>query len=133
MLLNFTEKYSINRRGLLRGMAALGTAVMISSFSAGTAIAETVQVSDDLTLHYEVAGSGDKTILFVPGWGMSSAVFKKQLEEFEDSDEYQVISYDPRGQGQSTKTEGGHFYDQRGADLHGFIEALNLNNITLVG
>ena len=53
---------------------------MISSISAGTVIAETVQVSDDLTLYYEVAGSGDKTILFVPGWGMSSAVFEKQLE-----------------------------------------------------
>lgn len=61
---------------------------MISSFSAGTVIAETVQVSDDLNLYYEVAGSGDKTILFVPGWGMSSAVFEKQLEEFEGSDEY---------------------------------------------
>ena len=35
-----------------------------------------------------VSNAGDKTILFVPGWGMSSAVFEKQLEEFEGSDEY---------------------------------------------
>ena len=105
---------------------------MISTFNAGTVIAETVQASDDLTVYYEAAGSGDKTILFVPGWGMSSAVFEKQLEEFEGSNEYRAISYDPRGQGQSSKTEGGHFYDQRGADLHAFIEALKLNNITLV-
>ena len=133
MLLNFIENDSISCRGFLKGMAALGTVAIISSFSAGTAIAETAQVSDDLTLYYEVAGSGDKTILFVPGWGMSSAVFEKQLEEFEGSDEYRAISYDPRGQGQSTKTEGGHFYEQRGADLYAFIEALNLDNITLVG
>ena len=78
MLLNFPENDSISRHGLLRGTAALGTLAMISSFSAGTAIAETAQVSDELTLYYEVAGSGDKTILFVPGWGMSSAVFEKR-------------------------------------------------------
>jgi non-heme chloroperoxidase len=132
MLLNFA-KDSMSNHKLWRGTAALWTVAMISFFSAGTTIAENVQVSDDLTLYYEVAGSGDKTILFVPGWGMSSAVFEKQFEEFEGSDEYRAISYDPRGQGQSSKTEGGHFYDQRGADLHAFIEALNLNNITLVG
>jgi len=79
MLLNLTDHVSISRRGLLRGTAVLGTVAMISSFNAGTAIAETAQVSDDLTLYYEVVGSGDKTILFVPGGGMSSAVFEKNL------------------------------------------------------
>jgi len=88
MLPKFLKKDSSSCRKLLRHTAALGTIAMISSFSAGTVIAETVQVSNDLTLYYEVAGSGDKTILFVPGWGMSSAVFEKQLEEFEGSDEY---------------------------------------------
>ena len=87
MLLNFA-KDSMSNHKLWRGTAALWTVAMISFFSAGTTIAENVQVSDDLTLYYEVAGSGDKTILFVPGWGMSSAVFEKQLEEFEGSDEY---------------------------------------------
>ncbi len=100
---------------------------------ASAAMAESVRVSDELVLHYESAGSGEKTVLFVPGWGMSSAVFEKQLAHFEGSDSHRAIAYDPRGQGQSTKTAGGQHYDQRGADLHALIEALDLDSITLVG
>jgi len=71
-----------------------------------------VKLNEDLTIHYEKAGSGEKTILFVPGWSMSTAVFEKQLTAFEGSSEYTFVTYDPRGQGLSSKTEGGHFYQQ---------------------
>lgn len=110
--------------------SALVGAIMACTASAQ---AETIAVSDDLTIYYETAGQGERTILFVPGWGMSSAVFERQLAHFEGSTDVRVIAYDPRGQGQSSKTEGGHHYDQRGADLHALIETLDLENIVLVG
>ncbi len=56
-----------------------------------------VRVSDDLTLHYEEAGTGNRVILFVPGWTMSTAVFSEQLSFFADSAEYRFLTYDPRG------------------------------------
>ena len=92
-----------------------------------------VKISEELTIHYEKVGSGEKTILFVPGWDMSTVCFEKQLAAFDGSLEYTFVTYDPRGQGLSSKTEGGHFYQQRGRDLDEFIQTLDLKNIVLGG
>ncbi len=103
------------------------------ALAATAARSETVKLSDELTIHYETAGSGDTTILFVPGWSMSTEVFEHQLAAYEDSTEYTFVTYDPRGQGESSKTEHGHFYQQHGRDLNDFITALELDNIVLGG
>ena len=95
--------------------------------------AEYVKVSEELTIHYKLAGEGPINIVFVPGWTMTTEVFEKQLGYFKGSKEYRFITYDPRGQGRSTTTMGGHFYEQHGLDLHKFIEALKLDNIILGG
>lgn len=95
--------------------------------------AEYIKLTEELTIHYEMAGEGPIDILFVPGWTMSTVVFEKQLDYFKNSKKYRFITYDPRGQGLSTKTMGGHFYEQRGRDLDKFIEALKLDNIVLGG
>ncbi|MDI5929694.1 alpha/beta hydrolase [Rhizobium leguminosarum] len=100
---------------------------------ASTTFAAEVEVSDDLTIHYELAGSGPTTILLVPGWTMSSEVFEKQLDHFKQSQEYRVIPIDPRGQGQSTKTAEGNFYEQHGRDLAAVVSKLDLRDIVLVG
>lgn len=102
-------------------------------FAASAAGADTVELSGDLTIHYETAGQGDTTVLFVPGWAMSTEVFEKQLDAFEGSTEYKFVTYDPRGQGESSQTAGGHFYQQHGRDLNEFIEALNIENVVLGG
>jgi len=108
-------------------------ALAVGLLAATAANADYVQLTDDLTIHYKSAGEGDTTILFVPGWGMSTEAFSKQLEHFEGSTEYTFLTYDPRGQGMSSKTEGGHFYQQHGRDLNALIKALELNNIVLGG
>lgn len=99
----------------------------------GTACAETVRVDEDLTLHYEAAGDGETTLLFIPGWTMSAQVFSRQLAHYEGSNDVRAVAYDPRGQGRSTKTPEGHTYAQRGRDVAAFIEALDLDRIVLVG
>ena len=110
--------------------AALGLALALM---AGAAQAETVKLSDELTIYYEKAGNGPTTILFVPGWAMSTEVFEHQLAAFENSKEFTFVTYDPRGQGRSSKTEHGHFYQQHGRDLNDLIKALKLDNIVLAG
>jgi pimeloyl-ACP methyl ester carboxylesterase len=83
--------------------------------------------------HFESSGHGDIPIVFVPGWTMSSAVFERQLAHFGASQEYRCYSYDPRGQGRSSKPEHGHTYLQHGRDLHAFLAALDLHDVVLAG
>jgi len=91
------------------------------------------KVSDDLTLYYETTGKGVIPIVFVPGWTMSSAVFERQRDHFADSNRFRYYSYDPRGQGQSSKPMDGYTYDQHGRDLKAFLDGLGLKQVVLVG
>jgi non-heme chloroperoxidase len=95
--------------------------------------AEYAKLSDDLTLHYEQAGKGAQTILFIPGWMMSTNVLERQLKHFEASTRFRAIAYDPRGQGLSSKTLDGHTYQQHGRDLAAFIQKLGLKDVVLAG
>lgn len=92
-----------------------------------------VKIDDTLTIHYQQAGSGDTTIIFIPGWMMSTGVFEHQLAHFEGSTEYRALAYDPRGQGKSSKPVEGHTYQQHARDLARLIEKLELENVILVG
>ncbi len=96
-------------------------------------VSKYVKVSDDLTIHCEVSGEGDIALIFVPGWTMTTRVFEHQLAHFAGCKRFRAITYDPRGQGLSTKTAEGHYYEQHGRDLHNFIEKLGLQRIILVG
>ena len=92
-----------------------------------------IEIDSELTLYYETAGSGDRVILLIPGWTMSTRVFERQLAAFESNTEFRLVTYDPRAQGLSSKTRGGHYYEQHGRDLNTFIEMLNLDRIVLGG
>lgn len=99
----------------------------------GGANADYVKLSNDLTLHYEQQGGGDTTIIFIPGWMMSTEVFEHQLDHFKGSSKYRALTYDPRGQGRSSKTVEGHTYQQHGRDLAALIEKLGLEKVILAG
>jgi pimeloyl-ACP methyl ester carboxylesterase len=92
-----------------------------------------LKISDSFTIHYEESGNGDSPIVFIPGWTMSTKVFVRQLEYFADSDRFRAITYDPRGQGLSSKTMEGHTYQQHGRDLKAVMDALKLSNVVLAG
>lgn len=89
-----------------------------------------IHLSAEVKIHYYDSGKG-RAVVFVPGWTMSHAVFERQRDEI--SRDHRFIAYDPRGQGNSSKTEGGHTYDQRGRDLEKFLHLLGLESVTLVG
>jgi non-heme chloroperoxidase len=94
---------------------------------------EFVRITDDFTIHVEESGNGDMPIVFIPGWTMSTKVFGRQLAHFRDSNCWRAMSYDPRGQGLTTKTIEGHSYQQHGRDLGAFIAVLGLKRVVLVG
>ncbi len=92
-----------------------------------------MMVSDELTLHYKKTGDGPRPIIFNPGWTMTTRVFERQMPHFTGSDAYTAYNYDPRGQGFSTKTTEGHFYEQHDRDLAAFIDNMGLDNVVLIG
>jgi pimeloyl-ACP methyl ester carboxylesterase len=115
---------------MMKFLAAIAVALFYSS---GSVNAEYVKLSSDLTIHYEQAGDGEVPIIFIPGWMMSTEVFEHQLAHFRNSSKYRALTYDPRGQGRSSKTVEGHTYQQHGRDLAQFIEKLGLKTIILAG
>ena len=58
---------------------------------------------DDVTLHYEATGQG-QPLVFLNGLGMSVRDWEGQAAHF--ARDYQVITFDYRGQGSSDKPPG---------------------------
>ena len=115
---------------MLRLLAAIGLVLIYFTNSVN---AEEVKLDDELTIYYEQSGDGDITIIFIPGWMMSTDVFVHQLDHFKGSTKFRAIAYDPRGQGRSSKPMEGHTYQQHGRDLAAFMEKLKLEKVILAG
>lgn len=89
-----------------------------------------VEASDDALIHYDVTGSGPP-ILFVHGWLMSGRFWKYQVAGL--SRDFTVVTMDLRAHGNSSKVLHGHTVPQYGRDVRAVIEALQLEQVTLVG
>lgn len=81
-------------------------------------------------LNYVDRGTG-RPVVFVPGWMASVEFFRHQLPHVAEN--YRAISYDPRGQGDSSRPATGNNFTQRAKDLHAFLTALGLEDVVLVG
>jgi non-heme chloroperoxidase len=92
-----------------------------------------IAVGDGVQIHYVEGGdrNAKTTILFIPGWSMSTAVWRDQMFGFASTSH--VISIDPRSQGYSTITTQSNSPEQRANDLRQVIQSLALTNIVLVG
>jgi non-heme chloroperoxidase len=101
-----------------------------AKFMYGSPAGKYVKVSSDLNVYYLEEGSGTPFVI-IPGWTAASEHFVKQIAYF--SDRYRVISYDPRSQGDSSKTFENNNYTQHGEDLKAFMDALELKDVILMG
>ena len=87
-------------------------------------------LEDGTKLYVEETGEG-QTIVFIPGWTMTHRFFEKQKAFF--SEDYHVVTYDPRGQGRSDKTNYKNTYANHAADLRELILKKKIKDIVLVG
>src|SRR5580700_8663724 len=87
--------------------------------------------STSIEVYYEDHGSGSPVVL-IHGWPLSGASWEKQTAALLAAG-HQVITYDRRGFGRSSKPAVGYDYDTFAADLKAVIEHLDLNNLVLVG
>jgi len=98
---------------------------------AGTLTDHFFNSRDGLRLHYLEAGSGQNTIIFIPGWLMPAAVFRLQLESL--SNEFRVLAFDPRSQGKSEIFQGEHSISRRMNDMEDFLRAAEVKDYVLAG
>ena len=87
--------------------------------------------SDGVRLHYLEAGSGDRVIVFIPGWLMPAAVFERQLSVL--GEEFRILVLDPRSQGQSELTSKSHDPIRRTQDILEFLKATGTHEFILAG
>ena len=92
-----------------------------------------VAVAPNVALRIVEAGdpAARSTIIFIPGWSAGADIWSDQIERFKS--ESRVISFDPRSQGESTKTVTGNTPEQRAADLHVLLTKEGVHGAVLVG
>jgi microsomal epoxide hydrolase len=92
----------------------------------------TFLASDGARLHYTVNGPRTAPVLlFVPGWTMPGWIFAPQMRAFDHK--YEVVLFDPRGQGGSEITRGGYNQDRRGKDIGELIAHLHAQRVVVIG
>lgn len=82
------------------------------------------------TLYYEDHGTGDP-IVFLHGIAAGLRFFEPQLRGL--SDDYRIVAFDFRGHGRSENTALGHTLPQYARDVDAFLDALDLDDVVLVG
>jgi microsomal epoxide hydrolase len=75
--------------------------------------------------------TGHSPIIFIPGWSAGADIWRGQVDRFKNTS--RIISFDPRSQGQSTKTLSGNTPEQRAADLHVLLIEEGVHHAVLVG
>ncbi|MBI4236109.1 MAG: alpha/beta fold hydrolase [Chloroflexi bacterium] len=74
---------------------------------------------------------GDAPIVLIHGFPYSKAMWDEQVREL--SEEFQVITYDLRGHGESQATPGPYTMELLADDLKGLLDTLHIQKVTLGG
>jgi non-heme chloroperoxidase len=96
-----------------------------------TRTSNTVTTRDGTTIYFTDWGHGP-AVVFSHGWPLQGDAWEDQMM-FLAEHGYRVIAHDRRGHGRSSKTWHGNHMNDYADDLAQVIEALDLNDVTLVG
>ncbi len=95
--------------------------------------ASTITTADGVQLYYKDWGPKDGPVVtFSHGWPLSSDSWESQMM-FLASQGYRVVAHDRRGHGRSSQPWEGNDMDHYADDLAAVIDALDLQDVTLVG
>ena len=90
-----------------------------------------ITTADGTEIYYTEQGSG-QPVLLSHGWPLSSDAWQVELKLLADAG-YRAIAHDRRGHGRSSKTYTGNDMDTYARDLAELVEALDLNDLVLIG
>src|SRR5215813_9869105 len=82
-------------------------------------------------LHYLKAGSGQKTLVLIHGFGDTSHMWIPLFDEF--GKDYTIIAPDMRGLGESSRPTAGYDKKTIASDIHELLKSLGYQKIDLVG
>jgi len=91
----------------------------------------TITTKDGTTIYYKDWGHGP-VVTFSHGWPLNSDMWDGQML-FLAQHGFRVVAHDRRGHGRSSQAWSGNDMDGYADDLAAMIEALDLNDITMVG
>ena len=91
----------------------------------------TITTKDGTTIYYKDWGSGP-VVTLSHGWPLNADMWDGQML-FLAQNGFRVIAHDRRGHGRSSQASRGNDMDGYADDLAALIEALDLNDVTLVG
>jgi pimeloyl-ACP methyl ester carboxylesterase len=84
-----------------------------------------------VTIHYLKAGTGQKTLVLIHGFGETSDMWIPLFDEF--GKDYTIIAPDMRGLGESSRPVAGYDKKTIAADVHELVKSLGVEKIDLVG
>jgi 3-oxoadipate enol-lactonase len=85
---------------------------------------------NDIVIYYEIHGAGDP-VVFIHGLGSSTRDWEYQIDEF--SQDFQVVVFDVRGHGKSTKHPGPYSIPTFARDTSEVIKKLDIGPTHVVG
>ena len=90
-----------------------------------------LETPDGVRLRLCDRGSGERTFVLVHGWKQSHRLFDPAIARL--AVRHRVVAFDLRGMGESDKPNSRYDFDELAADLRFVLEALDLDDVTLVG
>jgi microsomal epoxide hydrolase len=98
-------------------------------------VEQSVDVGGNVSLHIIEAGKFKSSLppelVFIPGWSTGADIWRRQIETFAKTN--RVIAFDPRSEGESTKTTSGNTPEIRAQDLHGLLDRRGMRRPVLIG
>jgi pimeloyl-ACP methyl ester carboxylesterase len=82
-------------------------------------------------IHYLRAGTGERTLVLIHGFGDTSHMWTPLFDEF--GSEYAIIAPDMRGLGESSRPKTGYDKKTIANDIHELVKSLGFERISLVG
>src|SRR5690242_6606881 len=91
----------------------------------------TITVRDGTTIYYKDWGKGP-VVTFSHGWPLNADAWEAQML-FLAQNGFRAVAHDRRGHGRSSQASSGNEMNTYADDLAAVIEALDLDEITMVG
>ncbi len=109
------------------------SAAFVHADSAPQLREQKVDIGGSVSLGVIEAGKpdGQPVLVFIPGWSTSGDIWRRQIETFAKTN--RVITFDPRSEGESSKTTTGNTPETRAQDLHVLLETLGVRRPVLIG
>ncbi|UCG62959.1 MAG: alpha/beta hydrolase [Candidatus Zixiibacteriota bacterium] len=94
-------------------------------------VVDSVASADGVMIHYKSYGENDRAVVFVHGWSCDGSYWVRQVEAFKD--EYQVVTIDLAGHGNSGADREEWTMGRFGDDVAAVVNSLGLKEVILVG